>query len=114
MTNVFANQSLGEGLPPWCVTVDTSEVTQEILFPIKAGSRMGFVHSKDRWGVVSTRNGSEDVNSLKPCSFHPYNQDTNSTFLALVHFPVKLGGQKAPVDGVSRKMVRSFCCGIVG
>lgn len=114
MTNVFANQSLGEGLPPWYVTVDTSEVTQEILFPIKAGSRMGFVHSKDRWGVVSTRNGSEDVNSLKPCSFHPYNQDTNSTFLALVHFPVKLGGQKAPVDGVSRKMVRSFCCGIVG
>lgn len=56
----YANLSLGEDVPPWYVSEDTTEVTQAILFPTQMGPKIVFIHYPDRYEEVDMRNSSQD------------------------------------------------------
>ena len=73
---------------------DAAEVIQDILFPIKAVPRICSVHFPDRREAVYTRNGSSDVNLLKPCSFNPYHQEDTEQHISA--FEAILSGARRP------------------
>lgn len=108
-TSLLGKLGLGEVLPPWYVSGDASEVTQDIQFPIKAVPRISSVHFPEWREAGYTRNSSSDVNLLKPCSFNPYHQEGTERHISA--FEASLSGAQRPKstwlpDTVSRKMVK--------